>query len=148
MNGGEFLELENMYSIMVWRFPVWYYFSVFWVNRCVFPLSGFLRNLRILLSFCLSIRFFRYVFWGVAIFESKIVRFLLHPVVGMFFCHLQLVGRIFFRCFGKSYFVSIVLPVSADFFICVSSRISHPGFDFLVLFEGIRIFLQPYLAAA
>ena len=47
----------------------------------------------------------------VAIFSSKIVRFLWHPVVGMFSCHsFPVVGRIFFRCFGKSYFVCIVLP--------------------------------------
>ena len=32
-------------------------------------------------------------------------------------------------------------PIFVNFFICVSSRISHPGFDcFFVLFEGIPIF--------
>ena len=42
----------------------------------------------------------------VAIFSSKIVRFLCHPVVGMFSCHsLPIADRIFFR-----YFVCIVLP--------------------------------------
>ena len=47
----------------------------------------------------------------VAIFSSKIVRFLLHLVVGMFSCHsLPIVDRIVFRCFGKSCFVCIVLP--------------------------------------
>ena len=47
----------------------------------------------------------------VAIFLSKIVRFLLHPVVGMFSCYsLPVVDRIFFRCFGKSCFVCSVLP--------------------------------------
>ena len=45
----------------------------------------------------------------VAIFLSQIVRFLLHPVVGMFSCHsLPIVDRIFSRCFGKSCFVCIV----------------------------------------
>ena len=28
MNGGEFLETESMYSIMAWRFAVWYFLSV------------------------------------------------------------------------------------------------------------------------
>ena len=38
-------------------------------------------------------------------------RFLLHPVVGMFSYHLlPVVDRIFFRCFGMSYFICIVLP--------------------------------------
>ena len=128
----------------------------------------------------------------VAIFSSKTVWFLLHPVVGMFSCHsLPIVDRIFFRCFGKTCFVWIVLPfvdislifllspalsglfpwvvllffllllvpfssrlfqrpcffyhsgLFSVFFICVSSRISHPGFDsFFVLFEGIPIFSQ------
>ena len=47
----------------------------------------------------------------VALFSSKNVRFLRRPVVGMFLCHvLSVVGRIFFRCFGMSCFVYIVLP--------------------------------------
>ena len=47
----------------------------------------------------------------VAIFSSKIVRFLWYLVVCMFSCHsLPIVDRIFFRCFGKSCFVCIVLP--------------------------------------
>ena len=129
----------------------------------------------------------------VAIFCSKIVQLLLHPVVGMFSYHLPpLVSRIFFSCFGMSYFVCIVLhflniflifllsPVRSGpfprglllffllllfpflptcfsvfsisfiifacflrFLICVSSRISHPGFDFLlVFFKGTPIFSQ------
>ena len=46
----------------------------------------------------------------VAIFSSKIVRFLSHPVVGMFSCHLlPVVDKFFFRCFGMSCFVCIVL---------------------------------------
>ena len=131
----------------------------------------------------------------VAIFYSKIVRFLLHLVIGIFSCHLfPLVDRIFFRCFGMSCFFCIVLPfvdiyliflispvlfsscfvifscvafsflslhVPASFlcfiilscfrwfFICVSSRISHPGFDFFfVLFEGIPIFSLTNFAPA
>ena len=133
----------------------------------------------------------------VAIFLTKIVWFLLHLVVGMFWGHLlPFVGGIFFRCFGMFCFVCIVLPfvniflifllspvifglfpqyciiifscvaffflslhvpafslcfwpVFVDFFICVSSRNSHPGFDFFfVLFEGIPIFSQTNFAPA
>ena len=41
----------------------------------------------------------------------KIVRFLLHPVFGVFSCHsLPIVDRSVFRCFGKSRFVCIMLP--------------------------------------
>ena len=128
----------------------------------------------------------------VAIFSSKNFRSLWRPVVGMFLHHaLPVVGRIFFRCFGMSCFVCIVLPfvnislisllspelsglfpqvvllfflvlsfpfcshIFQDlfcftilacfrrFFICVSSRISHPGFGcFFVLIEGIPIFTR------
>ena len=87
-----------------------YIFSVsFWVNRFLFPLSSLFRVVPLLLSYCLSIKPFRYVFL-VAIFLSKIVRFLLHPIVSMFSCHpLPVVDRIFFCCFGMSCFVSIVL---------------------------------------
>ena len=56
----------------------------------------------------LSIQHFRCFL--VALFSSKIVRFLWHLLVGMFSCHsLPIVDRIFFRCFAKSCFVSIIL---------------------------------------
>ena len=137
---------------------------------------------------CLSIQLFCYALL-VAIFYPKIVQLLLHPVVGMFSCHLpQHVGRIFLRCFGMFCFVSIVcrylfnLPSFASsfwfifsscfviltwiafpflsqhvpvfffcliifacfhgFLTCVSSRISHLGFDFLLVpFKGTPILL-------
>ena len=95
---------------MTWRFPVRYFLKLFWENRCIFLLSGFLRALLILLSNCLSIQPFRYIFL-LAIFYPQIVRFLLHPVVGMFLCHLlPAVDRIFSHCFGMSCFICIVLP--------------------------------------
>ena len=92
----------------VFQFDI--FFVSFWVVRCLFPLSGFLRVLLVLSSYCLSIQPFRYAFL-VTIFSSKIVRFLWRPVVGMFLCHaLPIVDRFFFRCFGMSSFVCIVLP--------------------------------------
>ena len=134
----------------------------------------------------------------VAIFSSKNVRFLWCPVVSMFLCHdLPVVNRIFFRSFGMSCFVCIVLPFvdmslisllspelfglfpqdvlnfflvlsfpfsshlfqdlflkpfwsfSVGYFICIASRISHPGFDcFFVLREGIPIFSHTNFAPA
>ena len=81
----------------------------FWVNRCAFLLSGLLWDFLIILLYCLSIWLFHSVFL-VTIFQSKIVRFLLRPVVGMFSCHLPLVDRIFFLYFVMSCFVCIVLP--------------------------------------
>ena len=60
-----------------------------------------------LIMFFLSIRPFRSVVL-FAIFQYKIV--LLHPVAGMFSCHLLPVfGRIFFRCFRMLSFLCIVL---------------------------------------
>ena len=82
----------------------------FWVVRCVFLLLGLPRVILVLLSYRSSIQPFHYAF-SVAIFSSKIVRFLWRLVVGMFLCHaLPIVNRIFFRCFGMSCFVCIVLP--------------------------------------
>ena len=47
-------------------------------------------------------------------FSSKLFGFFFWPpVVGMFSCHLPVVNRIFFRCFGVSCFVCIVLPFVA-----------------------------------
>ena len=77
---------------------------------CVFPLCGLPRDLLVLLSYRLSIQPFYYAF-SVAIFSSKIARFLRRLVVGMFLCHaLSVVDRIFFRCFGMSCFVCNFLP--------------------------------------
>ena len=65
------------------------------------------RTLLILLLYCLSIWLFRNVFFGCHILVQN--RLVLH-LVGIFLCHLlPEVGRIFFRCFGMSSFVSIVL---------------------------------------
>ena len=160
---------------------------LFWVNRYVFLLLGLLRVL-VLFSYYSSIQPFRYVFL-VAIFSSKIVGFLLHQVVGIFYVHFRLiVDRIFFHWYGMfclycftfcrylfnlppfastfwfisssfivsfssvvfsflfltipaSFFCFIIFACFCRFFISVSSRNSHPGFDFsLVLFEGILIF--------
>ena len=140
---------------------------------------------------------FSLCFFFVAIFSSKIVRFLWHLVVGMFSCHsLPIVDSIFFRCFEKSCllrialsfvyislifllspavsslfpqvvllfflcylfllfplqrfsFFFIILACFRSFVICVSSRISHPGFDFFFMFfEGIPIFSKTNFAPA
>ena len=74
----------------------------FWVNRCGFPLSDLLRVFLVLLSYYLSIQFFRNVFFfGCHI----LVQNLLRPVVSMFSCHLlPVVDRIFFRWLGMSCF--------------------------------------------
>ena len=104
-----------------------------WVNRCVFMLSGLLRALLIHLSYCLSIWPFRCAFL-VAIFQSKIVRFHLHPVVCVFSCHLlPVVDRIFFRCFGISCFVCNVLPFVDISFIFLLSPVLSGLFPEVVL---------------
>ena len=86
-----------------------FFLVLFRVSRRVFPFRGLLQVPLVLLWYCLSIQHFRYVSL-VAIFYSKIVRFLLYLVVGMFLCNsLPIVDKIFFRCFGMSCFVCIVL---------------------------------------
>ena len=94
---------------MAWRILVCFFSVV--LNRSM-HISAFRPNLSpfkyfvilfILLAF--SLCFF------VIIFKPKIIQFLLHPVVCMFLRHvLPDVVRIFFRCFGMSFFVCIVLP--------------------------------------
>ena len=113
----------------------------FCVNRYVFPLSGLLQALLILLSFCLSIRLFCCVFL-VDIFLSKIFRFLLHPVVDMFLCHLfPVVSRIFllFRnvlfclyCFTLCRY-PFILPSFASTFWYISSS-CFAIFSFITFF--------------
>ena len=100
----------------------------------------------ILYSYSLSVRLFRYVFL-VAIFFFKIARFLLHPVVGMFSCHLlPVVGRIFFRCFGMSSFVCFVLPfVNISLIFLLSPVLSGLFPQVVLLFFLVRSF--PFLSA-
>ena len=83
---------------------------------------------------------FIYFFFWVAIFLSKIVRFLLHPVVGMFSCYpLPIVDRIVFHCFGKSCFVRIVLPfVDISLIFLLSPALSG-------LFPQVVLFFFPVL---
>ena len=93
----------------------------FWVVRCVFPLWDIPRVFLVLLSYRLSIQPFHYAFL-VAIFSSQIVRFLWRLVVGMFLCHaLPIVDRIFFRCFGMSWLVFMVLPFVDIFLVYLLS---------------------------
>ena len=171
---------------------------LFWVNRCVFPLSGRLRFLLILLSCFYPFGFFIMFSW-LPYFSTKLFNFSCIQLLEGIVLSLSLLVRISFRCCGMSCFVWIVLPfvdiflifilspvlsglfpqvvllfflvlsfrfcptmsqrfsfvlsfwpVFVDlFFICVSSRISHPGFDFwFMLFEGIPIFLQTNFAPA
>ena len=59
------------------------------------------------------------LYFLVAIFSSKMVRFLWHPVIGMFSCHpFPVVNIIFFRCFGMFYLVCIVLPYYYYYYCC------------------------------
>ena len=68
----------------------------FWIIRCLFPLCGLPWVLLVLLSYHLSIQPFSNAF-SVAIFSSKIVRFLWRMVVGMCLCHtLPIVDKILF----------------------------------------------------
>ena len=110
-----------------------FFLVLFWVNLSVFPLSVLLRVLLTLLPCCLSIRLYCYGLL-VAISYSKITQLLLHPVVGMFSRHLpQLVGRIFFRCFGMSCFVCIVLPFLDIFLIFHLSPVLSGLFPLVVI---------------
>ena len=78
----------------------------------------------------------------VAQFYSKIVQFLLHPVVGMFSSHFPtLVGRISLRCFGISFSVCIVLPFVDIFLIFLISPLLYGSFpQVILLFSLVSLF--------
>ena len=101
---------------MAWRFPVWIFSAVLSKSICISALRSSSNSLVILFIHSA----FPLCSFGCHIF-FKIVRFLLNPVVGMFSRHLQpVIGRIFFRCFGMSCFVCIVLAfvdISLIFFL-------------------------------
>ena len=116
----------------------------FWVVRCIFPLWGLPRVLLVLLSYCLFIQPFRFTF-SVAICSSRIVRFLWRLVVGMFLCHaLPIVDRIFFRCFGMSCFVCIVLPFVDIILVSLFSPEPSGLFPQVVLLFFLALSLPTY----
>ena len=86
----------------------------------------------------------------VAIFLSKINRFLLHPVFGMFLRHsLPIVDRIFFRCFGKSCFVCIILPfVNISLIYLLSPALSGLFLQVVLLFFPVLPVPFPPLISA
>ena len=97
-------------------FPNLIFFVLFWVNRCVFPLSELLRVL-IHLVFCNVLL--------VVMFYSKVFRFLLHSVVDMLSCHSPspLVDKISVRCFRMACFISSDLPFADIFLIFLLSPV-------------------------
>ena len=111
--GSFFKSFLIFFSIMAWRFP-----------------------------FCISIPLFRYIFF-VAIFECQIVRFLLHPVVGMFPCHLSIVDEIFFCCFEMSSFVRIDL-LFVDIFLIFLLSPGLSGLFLQVLWLFFLVLLFPF----
>ena len=133
MNGGEFLQPECMYPTMARCFPIWYFLVSFSVYQCVFPLPILFRVLLYLSPCCLSIRFF-VKFSLLPYFTPELFSFSVHPVVGMCSCHLlQLVGRIFFRCFGMFCFVCIALSFVDSFLIFLLSPVLSDLFPQIVL---------------
>ena len=84
------------------------------------------------------------LFWVsfVSIFCSEIVLFPCHPVVGMSSCILLLLaGRIFFRCFGMSCFVCIVLSCLDIFLVFFLSPEPSDLFPWVVLFVFLVMLL-------
>ena len=136
MGGGEFLKPESTFSIMARLCPIWYFLVLFWVNLWDFRFRVLLN----LLLCCLSIRLFCYVLL-VSIFCSKIVQLLLNQVVGMFSCHLlQFVGWIFFRYFGMSSFVCIVILFDSISLIFLLSPVLSGLFHQVVLLLFLVLF--------
>ena len=77
-----FLKPESIYTVMAWRFPIWYFLSAaLSVYRCIF-LSGPFSSHKILFSHYLSIWLFYYVL-PFAIFYFRIILPHMHPVVGI-----------------------------------------------------------------
>ena len=100
---------------MVGHFPVWHIFTVILCkSMCISAFVTFFVSFSFSCHVPYPFTLFLFVFFFfflVAIFRSKIFRFLLNPVADMFSCHLlSVVDRIFFRCFGMSCFVCVISP--------------------------------------
>ena len=143
-----------MYSIRAWRFPVGYLFSVVLSkSMCIStlrPSSSPFSSLVILFIHLALWFLFYFFFFLVTIFSSEIVRFLWHPVVGMFSCYpLPIADRIF-CCFGMFCCVCIVLPFVDISLISLLSPVLSGLFTQVVLFFS-RIafsFLFPHISAS
>ena len=82
----------------------------FWVFRCVFPISGVLRILLVLMLYCWMYTFNLFAMhFGCHIFVQN-CSFSLASACWHFLCHaLPVVNKIYFCCRGMSCFVCIVL---------------------------------------
>ena len=112
--------------------------------RCMSTSGPFFSSL---FSFYLSIRSFYYVL-SVTMFYSKIVLFLLHQVIGMYSCILNLLrGRIFLHYFGMFVLVdSIMVSFNFSFF---SNNFKFISSSYIVqlVFCFVFIFLSQYILA-
>ena len=112
---------SNGDSASPWKIPLWAFASAKLLSVC-FGMSRFV---------CIALPFV----------DISLI-FLLTPVLSGLFP--QVVQLFFLCCFCFN-----ILACFRRFFICVSSRISHLGFDFsFVLFERILIFSQTNFALA
>ena len=142
---------------MAWRFPIWYLFSVVFSPKsfgffCIRLLVCFRVFFHLLVEFSL-VFFFFFFFWNVLFFVCIVLPFLdiflifrLSPVLSGSFPKVVLLFFLYYLLslhVPVSFLSFIILACFCRFFICVSSRISHPGFDlFFVLFVGTLIFSQ------
>ena len=127
LNKNPCLQLE----IGVFQFGI--FLVLFWVNQYVSSPSVILRVLLTLFRCCLINWIFCFVLF-VAIFCSRIVLFSCHPVIGMSSCNLPLTCCLnFFRCFGMSNFVCIVLSCLDIFLAFLLSPVTSGLFRQVVL---------------
>ena len=116
-----------MYSIVTWRFPIWYFLVLVWVSQFVFPLSSLLRVLIIVLSCSFSIWHFSYVLLVAILYGFYCIRLL------VYFCIMSPNKWVeFFFVVLECPVLSIVLPFVDISLIFLLS---------LVLFD---LFLQVY----
>ena len=117
------------------------YLVLFWVllriNRRVFLPQLFLRVLIVLFQCCSFIRLFCY---DLRYFTPKLFCFLLVWFLVMSSCILPLhAGRIFFHCFGMSWFVYIVWFCLGIFLVFLLSPVPFNLFPWIVSFVLIML---------
>ena len=89
--------------LVVFQFHIFFLLSVLSKSMCIYAFGPSASPSSSLVILFIYSAFF-VIFFGCHIF-FKIIRFLLHPVVGMFSYHLlPIVDRIFFHCFRMSCF--------------------------------------------
>ena len=129
MNESEFFKPVSMYAIMAWRFLVWYFFG------CCSELIDVYFRFRFIFEFWLF-------FYVANPFDFSIFSSFPYFAPKFYIVCFTCVAFCFSSQYVPAFFLCFIICACCRFLICISSRISYSGFEFLFMFFGEHYFFH------